>query len=106
MSGEIAVRAYVTEAARGQALAHLRALVCAVLEQEPAAQGEVSRGTSAEDAQACQRVRARGERQSRLVLQQRQCRVRGRHVRWIAEQQIEQLAGERGIPVAQAELDP
>ena len=67
MSGQIAVRAYVTEAREDKRIAHLRALVCAVLEHEPAAQGEVSRGTSAEGAQACQRVRAGGERQPRLV---------------------------------------
>ena len=69
MSGEIAVRAYVTEAGEDKLTPHLRALLRAMLEQQPAPGAQVRRRAPRQRTQALQRVRPRRQRQLRLVLQ-------------------------------------
>jgi hypothetical protein len=51
VSGEIAVRAYVSEAGGDKQGAHFGALSGAVLEQQPAAAYEVRRGAARQQAQ-------------------------------------------------------
>src|ERR1700756_536668 len=105
VAGEIAVRAYVTEAGEDKRLPRLRALRSAVLEQQPARARQVH-GCAADDrAKAREPIRTRGERGPRLVREAR--RRHGRIVRGdvgrVADNEIEALARERLVPVPLAE---
>src|ERR1700733_11934905 len=105
VSGEVAVRAYITEPGEDKLTADLGALGCAVLEQQPAPGEQVACCAAHQQPQALQCVAAGGERRARLVAQCVQRRVVRRHVRWVAEQQIEDFRAERGVPVPLAQRD-
>jgi len=107
VSGEIAVRAYRTEARADKRVLHRRRLPGAVLEQQPPAPGEVLRRALHDDAQTPERILSGAESKARLVRQSGpgKDRIPGSHIGWIAEEEIETLAGERLEPAALAEVD-
>jgi len=59
VTGEIAVRAYITAAGEDKLVAHRGCLRGAVLEQQPAARLEVQRRSARDLAQAAERIRTR-----------------------------------------------
>src|SRR6201984_654839 len=100
VTGKITVRAYRTEA-RGDKLApHLRRLVRAVLEQQPAARGEMPGRRARDDTQAAERIRAGREGEARLVREHaaRQERIVRGDVGRVAQEQIAALIRERLEP--------
>src|SRR6516164_7354276 len=89
MTGEIAVRAYITATGEDKLVPHRRCLSGAVL------------------AQAAEPVDTRCQREARLVSERRICerRIVRRDVRRIADDEIETLAAEWLKPAAMAEVD-
>jgi len=94
--GGVAVRAYITEACQDKRLAHLSALVRAMLEQQPAPRQQVTRRAAHQRPQALQRVGAGGECRARLAGERGECRIVRRDVGRIADQQIEARAKASG----------
>src|SRR5580658_5447369 len=104
MSGEIGVRAYVTEAGEDKRFAHLCTLCRAVLKDQPALRLKMLHRAAHYRAQRLEGVPARCQREARLVPQHAQRRVVTGDVGWIAHDQVKALAAYRGVPVALAKL--
>src|SRR5580704_11724220 len=72
---QIAVRAYAAEAARDKLMGHGAALRRPMLEGQPAAGVQMSRGRLDDEAQVRQCVFTRCQRLPRFILQGQQCRI-------------------------------
>ena len=94
MAGQIAVRAYVTEARVDKLTPHLRALGGAVLEQHPAPGRKLPGCAAHQGTQALERIGAGRESPPRFVPERgsSEDRIVLRDVRRVAHQQVEALA--------------